>query len=77
MPRTAASDLGLCGLPMSHKKDARLKWVKQGRGMANFFTALSTASRIRTGGPAHRMEAIIIISDNIARYALEKKCFEQ
>ena len=27
-PRYAASDLGLRMLPMSHKKDARLKWVK-------------------------------------------------
>ena len=40
--------------------------------MAKIFTALSTVSRIRTGGPAHWMEAIIIISDNIARYTLEK-----
>ena len=28
MPRSAASDLGLYCLPMSDKKDARLKWVK-------------------------------------------------
>ena len=28
MPRFAASDLGLHCLPKSHKKDARLKWVK-------------------------------------------------
>ena len=28
MPRSAASHLGLCCLPMSHKRDARLKWVK-------------------------------------------------
>ena len=27
-PRTVASDLGLHCLPMSHKKDARLIWVK-------------------------------------------------
>ena len=27
-PRSAASHLGLYCLPMSHKKDARLKWVK-------------------------------------------------
>ena len=27
-PRFAASHLGLLCLPMSHKKDARLKWVK-------------------------------------------------
>ena len=26
-PRTGASDLDLCCLPMSHKKDARLIWV--------------------------------------------------
>ena len=26
-PRSAASDLGLCCLSMSHKKDARLIWV--------------------------------------------------
>ena len=26
-PRSAASDLDLCSLPMSHKKDARLIWV--------------------------------------------------
>ena len=28
MPQFAASDLGLRCLPMSHKKDARLIWVK-------------------------------------------------
>ena len=28
-PRFAASDLGLFCLPMSHKKDARLIWVKK------------------------------------------------
>ena len=28
MPRSAASDLGLCCVPMSHKKDAMLTWVK-------------------------------------------------
>ena len=28
-PRSAASHLGLFGLPMSYKKDARLIWVKQ------------------------------------------------
>ena len=28
-PRFVASHLGLFGLPMSHKKDARLLWVKQ------------------------------------------------
>ena len=28
MPRFAASHLGLLCLPMSHKKDARLIWVK-------------------------------------------------
>ena len=28
MPRFAASHLGLFCLPMSHKKDARLTWVK-------------------------------------------------
>ena len=28
MPPSAASDLGLRCLPMSHKKDARLIWVK-------------------------------------------------
>ena len=28
MPRFAASHLGLFYLPMSHKKDARLIWVK-------------------------------------------------
>ena len=27
-PRSVASDLGLRCLPMSHKKDARLTWVK-------------------------------------------------
>ena len=27
MQRSAASDLGLHCLPVSHKKDARLKWV--------------------------------------------------
>ena len=27
MPHSAASDLGLHCLPMSHKKDARLIWV--------------------------------------------------
>ena len=27
-PRSAASHLGLFCLPMSHKRDARLKWVK-------------------------------------------------
>ena len=27
MPRSAAADLGLHCLPMSHKKDARLIWV--------------------------------------------------
>ena len=27
-PRSAASHLGLCCLPMSHKRDARLKSVK-------------------------------------------------
>ena len=27
-PRSAASHLGLCCLPISHKKDARLKCVK-------------------------------------------------
>ena len=26
-PRSAASDLGLCCLPVSRKKDARLIWV--------------------------------------------------
>ena len=30
MPRSAASDLGLHCLPMSHKKDARLIWVNEG-----------------------------------------------
>ena len=29
MPRSAASGLGLHCLPMSHKKDARLIWVKK------------------------------------------------
>ena len=29
-PHCAASDLGLDCLPMSHKKDARLIWVKIG-----------------------------------------------
>ena len=28
MPHTVASDLGMHCLPMSHKKDARLIWVK-------------------------------------------------
>ena len=28
MPHSAASDLGLHCLPMSHKKEARLIWVK-------------------------------------------------
>ena len=28
MPHSAASDLGLHCWPMSHKKDARLIWVK-------------------------------------------------
>ena len=28
MTRFVASGLGLHGLPMSHKKDARIKWVK-------------------------------------------------
>ena len=28
-PRSAASDLVLHWLPMSHKKDARLKWVNK------------------------------------------------
>ena len=28
MPHSAASDLGLHCLPMSHKKDARFIWVK-------------------------------------------------
>ena len=28
MPHSAASDLGLHGLPMSHKKDDRLIWVQ-------------------------------------------------
>ena len=28
MPRSAVSDLGLHCMPMSHKKDARLIWVK-------------------------------------------------
>ena len=28
IPHSAASDLGLHYLPMSHKKDARLIWVK-------------------------------------------------
>ena len=27
VPHSAASDLGLHCLPMSHKKDARLKWI--------------------------------------------------
>ena len=27
MPRSAASHLGLFCLPVSHKRDARLKWV--------------------------------------------------
>ena len=35
-PRSVASDLGLCCLPMSHKKDARLIWV-------NFTTYLVAA----------------------------------
>ena len=26
-PHSAASHLGLCCLPMSHKRDTRLKWV--------------------------------------------------
>ena len=30
MPCSAASDLGLHSLPMSHKKDARLIWVNTG-----------------------------------------------
>ena len=29
-PRSAASDRGLCCLPMSHNKDARLIWVNKG-----------------------------------------------
>ena len=29
MPHTAASDLGLHCLPMSHKKDAMLIWVNE------------------------------------------------
>ena len=29
MPHSVASDLGLNSLPMSHKKDARLIWVKK------------------------------------------------
>ena len=29
MPRSSAPDLGLCCLPMSHRKDAMLIWVKQ------------------------------------------------
>ena len=29
MPHSAASDLGLHCLPMSHKKNARLKWVNK------------------------------------------------
>ena len=28
-PRFAASHLGLFCLPMSHEKEARLKWIKQ------------------------------------------------
>ena len=30
-PRSAASDLGMHCLPMSHKKDATLIWVKYDR----------------------------------------------
>ena len=29
-PRLAATHLGLFGLPMSHRKDARIIWVKTG-----------------------------------------------
>ena len=29
MPHSVASDLGLHSLPMSHKKDARIIWVKK------------------------------------------------
>ena len=31
-PRSAASHLGLCCLPMSHKRDAKLKWFKTSLG---------------------------------------------
>ena len=35
-PRSAASHLGLCCLPMSHKRDARLKWVKFNIGILSW-----------------------------------------
>ena len=35
MPHSAASDLGLHCLSMSHKKDARLKWVNKSASRAS------------------------------------------
>ena len=37
MPRFAASNLGLFCLPMSHKKDARLIWVKKSEKMLELY----------------------------------------
>ena len=41
MPRSAASGLGLHGWPMSHKKDARLIWVK---GIEQFIECLDVCN---------------------------------
>ena len=44
MLHTAASDLGLCCLSMSHRKDARLIWVKWHEIHLVFRTAIMTAA---------------------------------
>ena len=45
MLRSVASDLGLYCLPMSHKKDARLIWVKTGVCMEHFTEAAQNRYR--------------------------------
>ena len=50
MPRFAASHLGLFCLPMSHKKDARLIWVKyfnQNRACYNVCVIIENRQIIR------------------------------
>ena len=49
-PRSAASHLGLCSLPMSHKRDARLKWHQYKKNIKKFpmkFSFFFTPEKIK------------------------------
>ena len=61
MPHYVASDLGLHCLPMSHKKDTRLIWVKPIYMPEHSGRVLDSRSRGR-GLEPHRRQCVVSLS---------------